>query len=143
MLPNGTAGELGGNGEPPAVGETAFPGDSYPPEEMANQVFDAIRGTASTSSLRSTRCWSGRRWALTAVPVARIPRFQPSARHARCRPPVGAMSEYTDIDVEIEDPVASHSLNRPEKLNAFTYQTLDETQGAINAAVADGAWWAS
>lgn len=35
--------EFGGAEEPPEVGATAFPGDSYPPEEMANQVFDAIR----------------------------------------------------------------------------------------------------
>jgi NAD(P)-dependent dehydrogenase (short-subunit alcohol dehydrogenase family) len=35
--------ELGGTGEPVVSGETAFPGDSFPPEEMANQVFDAVR----------------------------------------------------------------------------------------------------
>lgn len=27
----------------PSRGATAFPGDSFPPEEMANQVFDAVR----------------------------------------------------------------------------------------------------
>ena len=47
------------------------------------------------------------------------------------------MSDYSDIEVEIEDPVAVIRLNRPEKLNAFTYHTLAEMQGAINAAVAD------
>jgi len=35
--------ELGGGNEPVVAGATAFPGDSYPPEEMANQVFDAVR----------------------------------------------------------------------------------------------------
>ena len=34
---------LGGGLEPIVSGATAFPGDSYPPEEMANQVFDAVR----------------------------------------------------------------------------------------------------
>ena len=35
--------DLGGTEEPVASGSTAFPGDSYPPSEMANQVFDAVR----------------------------------------------------------------------------------------------------
>ena len=35
--------ELGGGKEPVVGGETAFPGNSFPPEEMANQVFDAVR----------------------------------------------------------------------------------------------------
>jgi NAD(P)-dependent dehydrogenase (short-subunit alcohol dehydrogenase family) len=35
--------ELGGGSEPVLSGATAFPGDSFPPDEMANQVFDAIR----------------------------------------------------------------------------------------------------
>ncbi len=35
--------ELGGGAEPVEAGATAFPGDSFPPEEMANQVFDAVR----------------------------------------------------------------------------------------------------
>jgi len=35
--------ELGGGIEPVVAGATAFPGDSYPPSEMANQVFDAVR----------------------------------------------------------------------------------------------------
>ncbi len=35
--------ELDGGKEPVVAGATAFPGDSYPPEEMANQVFDAVR----------------------------------------------------------------------------------------------------
>ena len=47
------------------------------------------------------------------------------------------MSDYTDITLEIEDPVAVITLRRPEKLNAFTYHTLAELQGAVEAAVAD------
>ena len=40
------------------------------------------------------------------------------------------MSAYTDIEVEIRDPVALIRLNRPDKLNAFTYHTLSELRGA-------------
>jgi enoyl-CoA hydratase/carnithine racemase len=47
------------------------------------------------------------------------------------------MNDYTDITLEIEDPVAVITLRRPEKLNAFTYHTLAEFQRAIEAAVAD------
>ena len=47
------------------------------------------------------------------------------------------MNAYTDIQFEIDDPVAIIRLNRPEKLNAFTYQTLAEIRAAITAAVAD------
>jgi len=47
------------------------------------------------------------------------------------------MSSYTDIEVTIEDPVALIRLNRPEKLNAFTYHTLGEIRQAIDAAAAD------
>lgn len=47
------------------------------------------------------------------------------------------MKPYTDIEVEIEDPVALIRLNRPDKLNAFTYHTLAELRDAVDAAVAD------
>ena len=47
------------------------------------------------------------------------------------------MSQYTDIELDIEDPVAILRLNRPAKLNAFTYHTLAEIRGAIAACVAD------
>jgi len=47
------------------------------------------------------------------------------------------MSDYTDIQVEIDDPVALIRLNRPDKLNAFTYHTLAEIRAAIDAAAAD------
>jgi len=45
--------------------------------------------------------------------------------------------EYRDIQFEIEDPVALIRLNRPEKLNAFTYDTLSEIRRAVSAAAAD------
>jgi enoyl-CoA hydratase/carnithine racemase len=47
------------------------------------------------------------------------------------------MNVYADIEVEIDDPVALIRLNRPEKLNAFTYQTLAELRAAIDAAADD------
>ncbi len=47
------------------------------------------------------------------------------------------MSEYTDLSLEIDDPVAVITVRRPEKLNAFTYHTLAELRGAVDAAVAD------
>ena len=49
------------------------------------------------------------------------------------------MSGYTDIAVEVADPVADIRLDRPEKLNAFTYHTLTEIQRAVEAAAADPA----
>jgi enoyl-CoA hydratase/carnithine racemase len=47
------------------------------------------------------------------------------------------MSEYSDIEVEIQDPTCVIRLNRPDKLNAFTYHTLKEIRTAIDAAAAD------
>jgi enoyl-CoA hydratase/carnithine racemase len=47
------------------------------------------------------------------------------------------MSDYTDIVIDIEDPVGVLRLNRPEKLNAFTYHTLAEINRAIAELVAD------
>ena len=47
------------------------------------------------------------------------------------------MSEYTDIQVEIEDPVALIRLNRPDKLNAFTGHTLGEIRRAVGKAARD------
>jgi enoyl-CoA hydratase/carnithine racemase len=49
------------------------------------------------------------------------------------------MSAYQGIEVEIEDPVALIRLNRPEKLNALTYETLAEIRRAVDAAAADPA----
>ena len=47
------------------------------------------------------------------------------------------MSDYTDIEFEIEDPVAIIRLNRPEKLNAFTHHTLAEIRSAVEVASND------
>lgn len=44
-------------------------------------------------------------------------------------------STYTDIEVEVADPVAIIRLNRPERLNALTYPML----ASIRLAVADAA----
>jgi enoyl-CoA hydratase/carnithine racemase len=47
------------------------------------------------------------------------------------------VSEYVDIQVVVDDPCCVITLNRPETLNAFTYQTLRELRHAIDAAVID------
>jgi len=47
------------------------------------------------------------------------------------------MSDYRHIEVEIDDPTAVIRLNRPDKLNAFTYHTLGEIRRAVDAAAAD------
>jgi enoyl-CoA hydratase/carnithine racemase len=47
------------------------------------------------------------------------------------------MTAYTDIEYEVDDPVALIRLNRPQTLNAFTYHTLREIRGAIDAATGD------
>jgi enoyl-CoA hydratase/carnithine racemase len=44
---------------------------------------------------------------------------------------------YTDIEYEVRGNAAIIRLNRPEKLNAFTYHTLKEIRQAVDAAVAD------
>jgi enoyl-CoA hydratase/carnithine racemase len=44
---------------------------------------------------------------------------------------------YRDIELEIDDPVAVLRLNRPAKLNAFTYDTLREIRHAIDACATD------
>ncbi len=47
------------------------------------------------------------------------------------------MSGYSDIEVRIEDPACLIRLNRPDKLNAFTYHTLREIRQAIDDAAGD------
>jgi enoyl-CoA hydratase/carnithine racemase len=47
------------------------------------------------------------------------------------------MSDYTDIVIDNEYPVGVLRLNRPEKLNAFTYHTLAEINRGIAELVAD------
>ncbi len=49
------------------------------------------------------------------------------------------MTDYTDIQYEVNDPVALIRLNRPEKLNALTYHTLGEMRDAVNTATNDPA----
>ena len=46
---------------------------------------------------------------------------------------------YQDIIYEVEDPVATITLNRPEKLNAFTSRTIAELRDAVESAAADPA----
>ena len=46
-------------------------------------------------------------------------------------------SPYRDITLDIDDPVAILRLNRPDKLNAFTLETLQDIRAAIGAAAAD------
>ncbi len=48
-----------------------------------------------------------------------------------------ASAKFNDIELTIDDPVAVLRLNRPEKLNAFTYDTLREIRAAIDACAAD------
>jgi enoyl-CoA hydratase/carnithine racemase len=48
-----------------------------------------------------------------------------------------AKDAYRDIELTIDDPVAVLRLNRPEKLNSFTYETLAEIRRAIDTAAAD------
>lgn len=44
---------------------------------------------------------------------------------------------YTDIEYEVVGNAAVLRLNRPEKLNAFTYHTLREIRAAVDASVAN------
>src|SRR5215472_8730718 len=43
----------------------------------------------------------------------------------------------SNVITEIEDPVAIVRLNRPEKLNAFTFAMIEEIRSAMNRAAAD------
>ncbi len=49
------------------------------------------------------------------------------------------MTQFSDIVYEVEGRSAVIRLNRPEKLNAFTYHTLGEIHKALALAVADPA----
>lgn len=44
---------------------------------------------------------------------------------------------FHDITLTVDDPVAVVRLNRPEKLNAFTYDTLREIRAAVDACARD------
>ena len=45
--------------------------------------------------------------------------------------------DFQDIDYQVDEPVATITLNRPDQLNAFTLHTLSEIRQAINTAVSD------
>jgi len=45
--------------------------------------------------------------------------------------------DFQDIDYQVDEPVATITLNRPDQLNAFTRHTLSEIRQAINTAVSD------
>lgn len=47
------------------------------------------------------------------------------------------MTQYQDIQYEVEDPCAIITLDRPAQLNAFTYNTLSEIRHAVEAASVD------
>lgn len=47
------------------------------------------------------------------------------------------MQSYQTIELEIDDPVALIRLNRPDRLNAFTYEMLAEIRSAVETAAAD------
>ena len=47
------------------------------------------------------------------------------------------MSQYSQILYEVDGPVATITLNRPEKLNAYTGQMMTEMTGALDQADAD------
>ncbi|MFW6093981.1 MAG: enoyl-CoA hydratase/isomerase family protein, partial [Pseudomonadota bacterium] len=44
------------------------------------------------------------------------------------------VSDYSDLELEIRDPVALIRLDRPDKLNAFTHRTLREIRDAVERA---------
>jgi enoyl-CoA hydratase/carnithine racemase len=47
------------------------------------------------------------------------------------------MAGSEDVLCSIDDPVAVVTLNRPERLNAFTFETLGRLRAAVDAAAAD------
>jgi enoyl-CoA hydratase/carnithine racemase len=72
------------------------------------------------------------------------PRFAFPAAGIMLRSPSGsedaAMSQaQAEVLYEVDDPVAIIRLNRPEKLNAFTYHTLAELRSAVDRANRDPA----
>src|SRR5271155_412376 len=48
-------------------------------------------------------------------------------------------SEASNIEYELDDSIAIIRLNRPEKLNAFTFRMIDQIRDAVERAAADEA----
>jgi enoyl-CoA hydratase/carnithine racemase len=53
------------------------------------------------------------------------------------RASIGAMPDGANVIVEVDGPMGVVRLDRPEKLNAFTYGMIDEIRGGIDQVVAD------
>ena len=52
---------------------------------------------------------------------------------------VGMNSEKSNIEYELDESIATVRLNRPEKLNAFTFAMIDQIREAVERAAADEA----
>jgi enoyl-CoA hydratase/carnithine racemase len=50
---------------------------------------------------------------------------------------VGMKSEASNIEYELDDSIATIRLNRPEKLNAFTFRMIEQIRDAVERAAAD------
>src|SRR6202451_1577128 len=50
---------------------------------------------------------------------------------------VGMNSEASSIEYELDGSIATVRLNRPEKLNAFTFAMIDQIRDAVERAAAD------
>ena len=50
---------------------------------------------------------------------------------------VGMNSEASNIEYEFDDSIATVRLNRPEKLNAFTFAMIEQIRDAVERAAAD------
>ena len=48
-------------------------------------------------------------------------------------------SEASNIEYELDESIATVRLNRPEKLNAFTFAMIDQIREAVERAAADEA----
>lgn len=47
------------------------------------------------------------------------------------------MSQFETITLDVEDSVATITLNRPDRMNAFTLQMMDELIAAFDQTDAD------
>ena len=46
-------------------------------------------------------------------------------------------SEASNVEYELDDSIATVRLNRPEKLNAFTFAMIEQIRDAVERAAAD------